>query len=203
MSAALAPSIFWSSRKSSTQAFHSSTRNHACVRDGSTARYSATFRPSEKETVWEPARLPSGHRTCGLQLIQRSESQKVGQHCLRTTHPPPSVVIVIMLLCPPQADYVRRRVMRDCGVALPYARLVACAVTLAIFRVCWMRSVMVDITAPVRAHQADRHHVGALNRVLMLLSGAYGYPGSCFSGSCSCSTCLRSDQHRGPGAYRK
>jgi hypothetical protein len=79
-----------------------------------------------------------------LQLIQRSEP-KVGQHCLALTHLHLLLVIVI-ILCVHQADYVRRRVMRDCGVALPYARLtLACAVTLAIFRVCC--SVM-DLTLP-------------------------------------------------------
>jgi hypothetical protein len=45
-----------------------------------------------------------------LQLIQRSEP-KVGQHCPRTDPPPPSARHRHHPVCPPQADYVRRRVM--------------------------------------------------------------------------------------------
>jgi hypothetical protein len=91
---------------------------------------------------------------CGLQLIQRSEP-KVGQHCLALTHPPPSARHRHHPVCPPQADYVRRRVMRDCGVALPYARLVdpcLCSHLGNIQGVLDLLSNGFDITAPVRAH---------------------------------------------------
>jgi hypothetical protein len=98
-----------------------------------------------------PARL--AFRTpdvCGLQLIQRSEP---GWSALprALTHPPPSARHRHHPVCPPQADYVRRRVMRDCGVALPYARLVdPCLCSRNIQGVLDLLSGF-DITAPVRA----------------------------------------------------
>jgi hypothetical protein len=93
----LAPSIFWSSRKSSTQSFPllalAITR---ASRDGSSQIFS-NVPALIKQAVWEPARL--AFRTpdvCGLQLIQRSEP-KVGQHCSRTTlH---LLLVIVIILC--------------------------------------------------------------------------------------------------------
>jgi hypothetical protein len=71
-----------------------------------------------KQAVWEPARLPSGHRTRGLQLIQRSDALVSTARALTHLH----LLLVMSSRVSTSADYVRRRVM--CGVALPYARLV-------------------------------------------------------------------------------
>jgi hypothetical protein len=69
------------------------------------------------------ARQALGHRVCGLQLIQRSEPRLVST--ASRTDPPSTFCSSSSSSCvPPRADYVRRRVMRDCGVALPTQRLV-------------------------------------------------------------------------------
>jgi hypothetical protein len=58
---------------------------------------------------------------CGLQLIQRSEP-KVGQHCPRTD-PLHLLLVIVIILCV-HLRLTTYGVDVDCGVALPYARLV-------------------------------------------------------------------------------
>jgi hypothetical protein len=75
----LAPSIFWSSRKSSTQSFPSTPQSR--VRPVMEVQPDIQQRSGlDRKQSGSQLGLP-GHRTYGLQLIQRSEP-KVGQHCL-------------------------------------------------------------------------------------------------------------------------
>jgi hypothetical protein len=102
--------------------------------------------------VWEPARA---FRTPdGWAAADSAESQRLVSTARALTHLHLLLVIVI-ILCPPQADYVRRRVMRDCGVALPYASwltLCPCSHLGNIQGVLDLLSNGFDDTAPVRAH---------------------------------------------------
>jgi hypothetical protein len=72
----LAPSIFWSSRKSSTQAFHSSTQSR--VRPVMEVQPDIQQRSGLDQATGLGTGLPSGHRTyVGCSLIQRSEPKEL------------------------------------------------------------------------------------------------------------------------------
>jgi hypothetical protein len=80
-----------------------------------------------------------------LQLIQRSEP-KVGQHCPRTDPPPPARHRHHPV-CPPQADYVRRRVMRDGRRATIFTLLQRMTLNICYSQSCFSRDVEYRTTA--------------------------------------------------------